>query len=355
MAAGGTGGHVWPAVAVAQAIRRQRGDARFLFVGAGRPVEAAILDPLGFPRETIPARGLKGRGLAGKAASAGTGFLGLVKALSIIRRFKPHLAFGAGGYATGPVGLAAFLSRTPLAIHEQNQKAGLTNRYLGKMARQVFLGAAGSEGFAPEKTMVVGNPVREAILRVERRARPEGAPFTLLLLGGSQGARALNRALGAALPFLAQKRDSYRIIHQAGAAGLAETRELYEGSGLNVELLGFAPDIERLYGEADLAVARAGALTIAELRAVGLPAILTPLPTAADDHQSANARAMAERGAALWLPESEATGERLFSLIESLRKDAPRLLEMGRKARELFAPDAAEAMARRVLEIVASR
>ncbi|MDR2350953.1 MAG: undecaprenyldiphospho-muramoylpentapeptide beta-N-acetylglucosaminyltransferase, partial [Deltaproteobacteria bacterium] len=353
MAAGATGGHIMPAVAVAAALeeklRGENGKAEFLFVGAGRAAAADILDPLGLPRTTVKAGGIKGGGIRGAIRGVSLGIGAFRESLAIVKKFRPAFSFGAGGYVSGPVGLASRVLGVPLAIHEQNGLPGLTNRLLGKIADAVFLGdKSGAPGFSEKKTLFVGNPVRKEILANSARdyaAELDGGKFAILVLGGSQGAESVNRAVAETLPFLFSLPRVARIVHQAGNRGLERVREEYAKAGVEAEVGGFFGDMAKLYRRAHLVIARAGALTLAELSASRLPSILIPLPGAADDHQTRNARTFEEAGASILLPEKDLDGEKLFSVLKNLVGDRERLVSMSRNAARLNPPDAAEVMA----------
>jgi UDP-N-acetylglucosamine--N-acetylmuramyl-(pentapeptide) pyrophosphoryl-undecaprenol N-acetylglucosamine transferase len=358
MAAGGTGGHIMPAVAAAQAVKALDPAAEFLFVGAGRPAEEAVLGPGGWDRTAVGAAPLKGGGIARKVGGTFRTLAALFQALRIVRRFGPDIVFGAGGYSSGPVGLAGWLLGVPLYIHEQNRRPGLTNRLLGRLAARVFLGdPAAASRFGKGRSLCTGNPVRPAIFAASPKDFAGGRPLTLLVLGGSQGAASLNRAVGRALPGLKAlgAGSGVRVIHQAGVQGESELRPLYEASGLDFELGAFFTDMERLYGEADLALCRAGALTLAELAAAGTPSALVPLPWAADDHQTENARAFEEAGAAVLLPESGLTGDGIVSLVEGFLGSPGRLGRMSRAAMGLARRDSAAVMASELFGAASAR
>jgi UDP-N-acetylglucosamine--N-acetylmuramyl-(pentapeptide) pyrophosphoryl-undecaprenol N-acetylglucosamine transferase len=356
MAAGGTGGHVMPALAAAVAVRELDPGARFLFVGAGRPAEEAVLGPGGWDRVSVKAMPLKGRGLLAKAKGALWAARAVFQAMRILKAFGPDLAFGAGGYSSGPVGLAAWLMGVPLYLHEQNRRPGLTNRMLARLAARVFLGDAGAAaGFPSGKTLFCGNPVRPEIFADSPKRFGGSRPFTLLVLGGSQGAESLNRAVAGALEGLKALHGGVRVVHQAGQAGEAALRPAYEASGLDFELGAFFTDMARLYKEADLALCRAGALTLAELAAAGVPSALVPLPWAADDHQTENARAFEDAGAALLVPEQTLTSGKIVMLVEGFLDVPRRLGKMSEAALGLARRDSANVMAKELLRAALSR
>ncbi|MDR0549325.1 MAG: UDP-N-acetylglucosamine--N-acetylmuramyl-(pentapeptide) pyrophosphoryl-undecaprenol N-acetylglucosamine transferase, partial [Deltaproteobacteria bacterium] len=285
--AGGTGGHLIPALAVARALRLACPEVDILFAGVGRPAEAELLDPEGWPRVVLAGQGFKGGSFKSKVGSLKSAFVGLGQALKLIRSFKPRLFFGAGGYVTGPVGLAAWLNFKPVVIHEQNSRPGLTNRLLAKVAKEIFVGfPEGLEAFSPDKAVLTGNPLRTEIAALFERKLNYNVRdrFVLLIMGGSQGANRLNVAALDLVAQLAEAGLDFEVIHQTGAKDEAKIDSFYSRLGIKRETKAFFKDPERLYQKAHLAITRAGALTVTELAAVGLPAILVPLPTAADDH-----------------------------------------------------------------------
>jgi len=350
--AGGTGGHVFPALAVAQQLRQQ--GVEVIWLGTRRGLEARVVPEAGFPIEFISVSGLRGKGALGWFLAPARLVFALWQALLICRRQQPHSVLGMGGFASGPGGVAAWFSRRPLVIQEQNAAAGLTNRLLSHLARRVLEGFEGSfpRGIQAEQT---GNPVRQAIRNLagpdERFAARQGA-IRLLVIGGSLGAQALNQTLPEAVSTLAN--DSRpQIRHQAGRDKDANTRSAYAQAGVEAEVTDFIEDMAEAYAWADVVVCRAGALTISELATVGLGAILVPYPHAVDDHQTHNARQLAEHGAARLLPQSEMTpavlAKTLAALIDSGRSG---LLNMARAARTLARPQASERVAEVCLEVM---
>jgi len=339
LAGGGTGGHLFPAVAIAQQLLASEPGSETLFVGTERGIEARILPQLDLPLRTIDIAGFVGRSLLGKMALVPKMWRSLRQSLTIIDQFRPDVVVGVGGYASGPVLLAAKRRGCPILIHEQNAAPGLTNRLLGRMARRICLTFAESGTYFSGRTVVTGNPVRSAMTSCP--ALPETPP-TLLVFGGSRGARAINQAMCAALPGLESWRERLQIIHQTGEDDLQEVRDAYASAGWSdAEVRPFIDDMAEVYGRAQLIVCRAGATTIAELTACGRPAVLIPYPHAAGDHQTANARVLAEKGAGLLLPQAQLDGERLATLVGDLLGDRQRLLEMAGAARSLGRPEAA--------------
>lgn len=338
--AGGTGGHVYPALAVAESLRA-RGN-RVAWLGTRSGLEARVVPPTGIQLFCVRVSGLRRRGLWGWLWAPFTLCAALLRSGSVIARVRPHVVLGMGGFVTGPGGVAAWLLRRPLLIHEQNAVPGLTNRLLARLAVRVMEAFPGS---FPARCGAVhtGNPVRAEIARVpvpeERFAGRTGA-LRVLVLGGSQGARALNEVVPAALAALAD-RCPVTVCHQAGPRNLAAARAGYAAAGVTAQPVAFIEDMARAYAWADVVVCRAGAMTIAELAATGVASILVPFPYAVDDHQTHNARYLAEAGAALLLRQAELTAQRLASVLAELCATRERLLTMARAARTLAVPDAA--------------
>jgi UDP-N-acetylglucosamine--N-acetylmuramyl-(pentapeptide) pyrophosphoryl-undecaprenol N-acetylglucosamine transferase len=354
IAGGGTGGHLYPGIAIAEEVTSRPG-GEVLFVGTARGLEAKLVPSAGYALELLQVSGLKRTGVSGLVR----GLLRLPRAffgsLAILRRFRPDLVIGVGGYASGPIVLTAALSGYATAIQEQNSRPGFTNRLLGKFVRRVFVAFEESRKyFAAAKTTLSGNPVRRGFLAGRAAvASPVTAPATktLLVVGGSQGARAVNELVCAMVPILARRGPLPRIVHQAGPADFDRTRERYAAAGVTgaglepaVDVRAYIDDMPGELAKASLVIGRAGALTLAELAIVGCPAILVPLPTAADDHQTANAREMAAAGAAVVVPQREATAEGLADLVGSLLGDDARRATMGAAMAALGRPGAARAI-----------
>ena len=343
--AGGTGGHVFPALATARVLRSRGFD--IVWLGTQRGIEARLVPAEGIPVEWLSVSGLRGKGIATLVAAPFRLLLALFQALRAVRRHRPGVVLGAGGFASGPGGLAAWLLRRPLVVHEQNAVAGLTNRVLARFADRVLEGFPGSFG-AGVKAERVGNPVRPEIADVappERRYAGREGKARLLVFGGSQGAARLNAVVPAAL---AELPESLRpdVLHQTGARGVDETAAAYRSRGIEADVRAFIDDMAGAYGWADLAVCRSGALTVAELAVAGVPAILVPFPAAVDDHQTKNARYVVGAGAAVLLPESELTPMSLAArLRELLDSGRPRLMQMALAARATAITDADQRLA----------
>lgn len=336
--AGGTGGHVYPALAVARALQARSREV--VWLGTHRGLESRVVPEAGIEIEWISIKGLRRKGaLAVVVAPIQIGWA-LLQSLAVILRRRPAAVLGMGGFVSGPGGVAAWLTRRPLVIHEQNAAAGMTNRLLARLARVVLQAFPGSFNSSVDAE-TVGNPVREDIAAVppphERYANRHGA-LRVLVLGGSQGALALNRTVPASLALLDP--DLRPVVrHQCGERTLDIAKQAYAEHAVDVELLPFIEDMAEAYAWADLVICRAGALTIAELCAVGVPALFVPYPAAVDDHQTANARPMAEAGAGVIIQESELTPERLADLLREWLQSRAELLQRAAKARALGAPE----------------
>ncbi len=355
VAGGGTGGHLFTGMAVAEEVLA-RPDGEVLFVGTDRGLEARLVPAAGYRLELVSVSGLKRVGLAAQVRGLARLPLALARSLAIVRRFQPDVVLGVGGYASGPVVMAAALARYPTAILEQNTVPGFTNRILGKVVRAVFTAFEGAQAAFPRaKIIATGNPLRRVFLRAAARAseqRRAGAAARsgrgrLLVVGGSQGSRAVNDAVVAAAARWARAGSAPRIVHQTGTADADRVAAAYAALGLpegTVTVSAFIDDMATACTEADLVVARAGALTLAELAILGVPAVLIPLPTAADDHQTKNAAAFADSGAALLIPQADASGERLAQEIDRLLADPARRQAMTAAMTALARPQAAAAI-----------
>ena len=300
--AGGTGGHVFPALAVAELLRARHRDVEWL--GTKRGIESELVPAHGFRLHCIRVSGLRGKGFFSWLLAPFRLVLALIDAFRLLRRVQPEIVLGMGGFASGPGGLAAWLLRRPLVIHEQNSVAGLTNRLLAGIAREVLEAFPGSFSGRVE-TRVIGNPVRPEIASLPEPAKrfaDRSGPLRLLVLGGSQGALVLNETVPQAIALLAEHERPV-VRHQAGRATIERAREAYEKVGLPVELEAFIDDMAGAYAWADFVICRAGALTIAELAAAGLGSILVPFPSAVDDHQTRNARFLVDADAAVLIPQ----------------------------------------------------
>lgn len=360
VAGGGTGGHLYPGIAIAEEVVR-RGGSEVLFVGSRRGIEGRAVPAAGYALETLEVSGLKRMGLLGTLRGLVRLPLALLRSFAILRRFRPAVVVGVGGYASGPVVLAAVLAGYPTAIQEQNSVPGITNRVLGRMVKAVFIAFEDAAGFFPARKLArLGNPVRAKIVAALAGAVAAAAPaerLRVLAVGGSQGARAVSELVAAAAPLLARGGTEYSLVHQTGGSDLERMRDRYQSLSLGgqVTVTGFIDDMAAAYAQADVVVARAGALTLAELAIAGKPAILVPLPTAADDHQSKNAARFAAAGAAIVLAQRQASPADLAAALRDLARDAERRAAMGQAMRGLARPNAAQAIVDRLEELVRGR
>ena len=347
--AGGTGGHVFPALAVATWLLA-RGVA-VTWMGTRAGLEATLVPKAGIPVEWIEVSGLRGKGLSRKLRTPLMLGRALWQAGAILRRLRPRVVLGMGGFASGPGGMMARWLGIPLVVHEQNAIAGMTNRWLSRFASQAL--EAFPQTFPPaRRAITVGNPVRQSIADLpppEERWAGRGGRSRLLVLGGSQGARALNQMVPQALALFGAD-DRPEVWHQAGGQLHEAAETAYRDAGVTARLTPFIEDMAEAYGWADLVLCRAGALTIAELAAAGVGAVLVPFPFAVDDHQTANARFLEQGGAALIRQQTELDAGRLAATLRELLGDRARLLNMAIAARRLAKMNAAEQVARACLE-----
>ena len=341
--AGGTGGHVFPALALARSLRAR--SVEVVWLGTHRGIEARLVPAEGIAIEWLSVGGLRGKGWKTRLAAPWRLTVALWQALAVMRRRRPQVVVGLGGFVTGPGGIAAWLTRRPLLIHEQNAIAGFTNRALAPLAREVLEAFPGSFGPAV-RARTIGNPVRREIASLapprERLAGRSGA-VRVLVIGGSQGAVRLNTVVPYALARAAACR--FQVRHQAGERWLEACRQSYADAGVAADVQPFIGEMAAAYAWADLVICRAGALTVSELAAAGIGAVLVPFPAAVDDHQTHNARLLVRQGAAVLMPERELTAERLAAELERLCAERGRLVDMAERARSLARPEATEQLA----------
>jgi UDP-N-acetylglucosamine--N-acetylmuramyl-(pentapeptide) pyrophosphoryl-undecaprenol N-acetylglucosamine transferase len=343
--AGGTGGHVFPALAVADYLRAR--DWRVVWLGARTGMEATLVPQHGYELASIRFAGLRGKGLLAKLLLPLNLLVAFWQSLRAIRAHRPDVVLGMGGYIAFPGGMMAALLGRPLAIHEQNSIAGLANRVLAGVADRILVAFPG----ALPKSEPTGNPVREAIARVAspaQRFAGRSGPLRVLVVGGSLGAAALNERVPQAVALLPAS-ERPQIVHQSGAKHLDALRAAYAAAGVAADLHPFIEDMAQAYAATDVAICRAGATTVAELAAVGVASILVPFPFAVDDHQTTNARYLADAGAALLVQQRELTAEGLADCLRGLTRE--RLLAMAEKAHALGKPDATRAVAEACMEL----
>jgi len=349
IAGGGTGGHLFPGIAVAQEFLQRNMKNRVLFIGSGKPFEKQILSKLDYSHEEITIEGFKGRGILRQLQALFKIPRGLFQSLGILTRFKPNLILGVGSYAAGPVILGGWLLGVNTALHEQNMIPGVTNRLLAPFARRIYISFKNTRSkFNPRKVHYTGNPVRKEILDRAHRTQTQTGDeadgrFTVLVIGGSQGAHSINKAVIDALTYM-RNPDQLFVIHQTGSADAEMAQKAYRDSGLASIVKPFFDDIDRQYLKADLIIARAGATTVAETTAMGKGVIFVPYPFAADDHQVHNALALTEKGAAEMILQAELTGQLLAERIEYYASHPQIVQQMAVKAKRMGKPDASKAI-----------
>jgi UDP-N-acetylglucosamine--N-acetylmuramyl-(pentapeptide) pyrophosphoryl-undecaprenol N-acetylglucosamine transferase len=348
--AGGTGGHVFPALALARLLREQ--SLEVVWLGTARGLEARVIPAEGIVLERLSVGGLRGKGALAWLGAPFRLSIALAQALIVMWRHRPIIAVGLGGYVCGPGGIAAWLTRRPLVIHEQNAVAGFTNRCLAHLARQVLEAFPGSFG-RDVHARLIGNPVRRDITALPPpsvRFAGRTGPIRILVIGGSQGATRLN----AVVPFALKRLSgwlAFDVRHQAGERWIDAGRASYAQAGVRADVRPFIEDMSEAYGWADLVICRAGALTISELAAVGVAAVLVPFPNAVDDHQAYNAQYLVREEAAVLVTDRELTAERLAAELQRLCAGRGRLLAMAERARLLARPRATDELAAACLEL----
>ena len=353
IAGGKTGGHLFPGIAVAQALTAENPQAEILFVGTDAPFEVSILKRYGFDHRVIAARPVKGGSLFSKLKSISVILVCLIQSLIILIRFKPDYVLGVGGFSSFAVVVAAWILRIPRAIQEQNSIPGITNRILARFANTIFTSFETTRGMDHNpKTRYVGNPMRRtspvpsAKSALKKDTFPE--PFTILVTGGSQGAASINQAFIQAIKLM-DHLDQINIIHQTGIAQEKQIQETYGTLKVHSTVQAFFHDMPALQSTASLVITRAGAGTISELSAKGVPVILVPFPHAADDHQTFNAKLLADKGAAILIADKDLTGPLLKETIQNLMANPEKLKEMGMAFKQLAMPDADRIIARAIL------
>ncbi len=356
IAGGGTGGHLFPGIALAEevATRHPRNDV--VFVGTNRGLEARVVPAAGFKFEAITSRGLKGMGLGKLLLGLFTLPLSLLESIRILRRYQPDVVVGVGGYSSGPVVMAAWLMRVPTAVQEQNALPGLTNRILGHFVKSVFLAFEEAVDFFPQKKVfVIGNPIRRKLMENFLRSKIKHDRFSVLVFGGSLGAHGINSRMEQALDHLGDLKDQLHFVHQTGKKDVEQLKAAYAAKGFDAEVVEFIDDMSEAYARCELVICRAGATTIAELTVCKKASILIPFPFATDDHQAVNARALVDSGAALMFRESELDGAKLAAELRGLAKDPERLKKMEKAAGLLGRPEAAKELADVCVKMMSSR
>lgn len=338
IAGGGTGGHLFPGIAVAREIQRRDQNAEILFVGAEQGIEARLVPQEGFPLRFLPAGSMKGVGWGARVRSLVSTVKGILGAKRILKEFQPAVVIGVGGYASFPMLGAAILKGYPRIIMEQNAVPGLANRVLGHWVDFAAITDPATSSYFGKRAVVTGNPIRPQFKSIS--AKQHRPPYEILVFGGSQGAQSINKAVRESLPLLSDLKGTLRFTHQTGKAQVDETLAAYTAAGFEADVRVFFDEFHRKYAAADLIISRAGATTVAEIKAAGRAAILIPFPYAADDHQTRNAQSMVNESAAIMIRNADLTGEKLAQTIRSLLADARRLEEIERNARRIAVLDA---------------
>lgn len=323
LACGGTGGHLFPGIAIAEALAGLKPDASVVFAGTERGLESDIIPKMGWPLISVGSVSIKDKKAIGRLIAYAKLPVSVLRSLSVVKRERPDMFIGVGGYAAGPLTLASALLRVPTAIIEPNAIAGFTNRILGRFVSRVYTGFPEAQDFFPRnKVVLTGNPVRQEILNLKQKSNGSRTPLTIFCFGGSQGALALNRAVVAALPHLSTLNGKIRFIHQVGEReDIDSIHKAYVENNFEAEVFTFTDSIWECYQDADFVISRAGATTIAEVSVLGLPAIFVPYPYAADDHQRANAESIVRRDGAVMILQHELTGERLAQEIKNMSSE----------------------------------
>jgi UDP-N-acetylglucosamine--N-acetylmuramyl-(pentapeptide) pyrophosphoryl-undecaprenol N-acetylglucosamine transferase len=348
IAGGGTGGHLFPGIAIAQEFRHRNAATRIIFVSTGNPLERSVLAKAGIELDCITAAGIKGRGIWNQLKSTAKIPIGILESMRIIKKFGPDLAIGLGSYSAGPVIIGAWLQRIPTVVHEQNILPGITNRILSHFAKRIYISFENTESsLQSKKVLWTGNPVRSELLagadRSQNGEKNAGGDrlFTILIIGGSQGAHRINMAVIEALPDLKGK-EHLHFIHQTGAADAETVGEAYRRHQIGCTVQPFFDNMAELYRQTDLLICRAGATTVAEITALGKAVIFIPFPYAADDHQVLNARRLSGEGAAEMIIEKDLDGKILSEKIAYYAAHPAALNDMAARARRFGRPDAAK-------------
>jgi UDP-N-acetylglucosamine--N-acetylmuramyl-(pentapeptide) pyrophosphoryl-undecaprenol N-acetylglucosamine transferase len=352
IAGGGTGGHLFPAVAVGEELRRECSRVEVLHVGASNGMEAKWLPSHGFPCELLEVRGFTGKDPLTRLRAAAEFISAIGRARSLLKRMRPSLIVGAGGYASAPMAVAAILARTPLVLMEQNTRPGLSNRLLWRFASRICVGFAESAAaFAAHKVEVTGNPVRFAFLPL--CVWEPAAPIQILVLGGSSGAHRLNLGALKAFKICAKTVIKFSVTHQTGEADAGMVAEGYHEFGWDTQVVPFIDDMAGALGHAALVIARSGAMTVSEVALAGRPAIFVPYPFHRDRQQELNARVLERRGGAQIIFDDDRLGENLATMLCELAADPARLIRMAAAAHAVAMPDAAKKIARVCFEAAA--
>ncbi len=353
VAGGGTGGHLFPGIAIASELKARSVGTDILFVVGRKEMETEIVAKAGFKAQSIDVEGMLGKSTLGYIRALFKILVSSVQSLLIVKAFKPDLIVGVGGYSSGPLCLVARFFGIPTAIHEQNSFPGLTNRILAPLVKRVFISFEESRKYLRGgKLLLSGNPVRDELLHVKAAGKGDKEEFVVLVMGGSQGARAINRAVLSALKELKQVGLFPFVIHQTGKGDFQQITDEYHADGLGGEVVAFIEDMASAYARADLVISRAGATTIAELAILGKPSILVPYPYAAHNHQEVNAKVLSALGGADMILEKDLDGMSLASRIRAYMENRGQLARMSSRALKAGRPRAREVIAQELLELV---
>ena len=336
IAGGGTGGHLFPGIAIAEEFIKRDSKTEVLFIGTQKGIESKLLSHVGYKLRKIDVEGIKGRGLKALGKSIYQIPQSIWQSRRILNKFRPQIVIGVGGYASGPAVLAAYLLGIPTAIAEQNAVPGLTNKILGKFAGKIFVTYAPTAALFPRsKVLVSGNPVRAAFTGTLGLQKAEKDFRQLLIFGGSQGAKVINKSVVEMLPHLQEMEIKVRVLHQTGARDVESVREAYGRYGIQADVTPFIVDMAGAYRQADLIICRAGATSLAEITAAGKAPVLIPFPWATSDHQTKNAQALVDAGAAIMINEKDLNGSKLFEVVEDLLSDDNKLKLMEENSAKL--------------------
>ncbi len=356
IAGGGTGGHLFPGIAIAEEFLKRDDKTKIIFIGTKKGIESRLLHKFGYELREIDIEGVKGRGVKALIKGAYQIPKSIWQSGHILKQFSPHIVFGVGGYASGPAVLAAHFMSIPTAIAEQNAIPGITNRILGNFADKIFVTYAQTrECFPQTKVILSGNPVRASFVAGRSKVKEKKNYRQLLVFGGSQGAEAINKSIIDMLPQLQSMKDNIHILHQTGSQQAQEVRKAYDQYGIQADVTAFIVDMAAAYADADLIVCRAGATSLAEITAAGKAAILIPYPWAANDHQLKNAQVLAAEGAAVVIQEKDLGGSNLFGVIENLLLDEKKLHQMEENSLRLSRVDAAATIVDRCIQLMAGK
>ncbi len=342
IAGGGTGGHVFPGIALAEEVVTRHAENDVVFVGTNRGLEAKVVPQNGFVFEAIPSRGLKGMGPVNLALGVALLPVSFFRALVLVAKYRPDVVVGVGGYSSGPVVMAAWMLGIPTAVQEQNALPGMTNRFLGRFVKAAFVAFDVARSFFPKgRSHLLGNPIRRTLLENFLHSKKPHARFTVLIVGGSLGAHGLNVRIIDALSYLSQFKEQLHFVHQTGKADYSSIAQAYDRHSISAEVKEFIDDMSAAYATSDLVICRAGAITLSELAVCRKASILVPFPAATDDHQAVNAQAMVDAGAAIMFREAALTGAAISQAVIDLMGDQPRRMEMEKAAGAQGRPQAA--------------